>query len=174
MQRTIYALIDPRTKKVRYVGCTNDLDRRLWEHLNNPPSSRPQIQKWLLELDEAQLAIVHVVLDKTDREDHAEEQRWIKHYQALGEADLNYSIGGGHLVTPATRAKQSASAVEAWKYRRRLGQTNEIERSAAFRKRCSENMVRQWAERKARSANTFRKHVSESGKSSGGSTVSES
>jgi hypothetical protein len=47
----IYALVDPRTKLIAYVGCSEQLNRRIRSHqVGRLPSTQPRLGKWLAEL----------------------------------------------------------------------------------------------------------------------------
>jgi hypothetical protein len=61
----IYALIDPRTWQIRYVGKTKDIDSRLKSHLCGIHSARTGQRKndWLKELDRNGLKPVIIPID---------------------------------------------------------------------------------------------------------------
>lgn len=85
----IYALIDPRTDAVRYVGQTIcSLEKRRREHMNAP--SNPDVRAWVDGLRVAQLEpqirkIEHVCGDQL----HIRETYWITEMQARGADLLN-------------------------------------------------------------------------------------
>lgn len=63
MNTFIYALVDPDTKEVRYVGKTNDLKNRMWEHhqlsrLKSQTHKNNWIKKLLSEGKRAELLIL--------------------------------------------------------------------------------------------------------------------
>lgn len=96
---TIYALLDPRSKHVRYVGKTGcKPEKRLTEHIRksfNGPLTRTRKSRWLRELREAKLEPEMVVLEVTTQEDWAARERyWISHYRVGGADLLNVCDGG--------------------------------------------------------------------------------
>ena len=114
---TIYALKDPRTDAVRYVGATQlPLFVRLGYHLNDICSDRkqsPRVQ-WLRELVDADLEpdIVELatLLTGNSREAGRLEQGWIEHFKEKGCDLLNVRRGGGGLSS-AGRGGPSAWAI---------------------------------------------------------------
>lgn len=111
---SIYALIDPRTDGVRYVGQALDPTWRLQQHLYELPSgSKTHKNHWLRELHQAgyapRLQILEVATEDTADDS---ERRWIAFY---GREDrnagplTNHTDGGdggrGQRVTEETRRK---------------------------------------------------------------------
>jgi hypothetical protein len=92
----IYALIDPRDNEVRYVGKTNDLYSRFFQHIS--PSSlknRTYKNNWIKSLLEKDLRPIISVLEKTNQENWEEREIcWIKHYRDLGTKLTNIADGG--------------------------------------------------------------------------------
>lgn len=81
----IYALIDPRTNDVRYVGCTDNIHRRFAQHLL---SSHKNDEKtgWLEDLKEADVLPSLLVLEKGIEAENKldRETFWINFYQQKG------------------------------------------------------------------------------------------
>lgn len=116
MPWTIYALSDPRTGLVRYVGKTfKAAALRLSDHLSEMRSgARTYKAQWLRGL----LAVGErprlSVLEMGDGDGWAEaERRWIASMRATGAPLTNLTDGGdgtpGRQVTPETRARMSAA-----------------------------------------------------------------
>ncbi len=81
MLRTIYSLIDPRTHKVRYIGCTIDLTRRIAEHIvGNPSKAVPLVDTWIEELMKLGLQFNWVIIEEFDDDlwYGQREIKWIK------------------------------------------------------------------------------------------------
>ena len=99
MRGTIYALADPVTEEIRYVGKTSgDVRRRLSTHLHNARRPRGEAQQrrlwsWLRSLQEKPLLIV---LEEAEDVDEAE-RRWIGDLRKRGARLCNMTDGGDGL-----------------------------------------------------------------------------
>ena len=73
----IYALIDPRTRQIRYVGQTDDLSKRLQQHIMDK-SNTPKTE-WIKGLLAANLRPDIIQLAQIEDEDNAHmiEYRWV-------------------------------------------------------------------------------------------------
>jgi hypothetical protein len=91
----IYALVDPRDDRVRYVGKTRKtLPARLALHLESPTNR--SMAAWFAELARALLAPAPVVLEfVSDDEWQAAERGWIHWFRERGQL-LNIDPGGDH------------------------------------------------------------------------------
>lgn len=78
----IYALIDPRRGRIRYIGQTKTIPQRYYTHMT-PGYGSTKMIRWVAELREAgvrpQMMILEVVAG--DLVSHAE-YRWIRQYRA--------------------------------------------------------------------------------------------
>ncbi len=91
----IYVLLDPHDSTVRYVGKTNDPERRGRRHAKAGPrrSNRP-LEEWRVCLKKAGLWPVLVVVHWVPYEDwERAEMDWIAYYASLGRL-LNKDAGG--------------------------------------------------------------------------------
>jgi predicted DNA binding CopG/RHH family protein len=80
---TIYALVDPRTDQVRYVGCTaQPLGQRAKAHLTERGNARKY--QWVQELRQANLEPEVQLLEEAEDEPAEREQYWIALKQAEG------------------------------------------------------------------------------------------
>lgn len=140
----IYALVDPRTGSVRYVGKTEtSLRRRLSMHISHVRTGYlcGPCQKWIAELMNVGLRPQIIALEEVDRTNwESAERKWINHYRSLDAQLLNISDGGVGFTSkqateiqkkcwqsPEYRAKKTALAKERQKrlwedpeYRKRL------------------------------------------------------
>lgn len=85
----IYALVDPRTNEVRYIGCSQQIITRSREHVNGFSIAR-QVSGWIKALKKQQLKPLIFLLEAipaTDRY-HAE-IRWIELCVTRGARLLN-------------------------------------------------------------------------------------
>jgi hypothetical protein len=113
----IYALTDPRTGAVRYVGKTAVSPReRLCNHISEARNGRKTHLLrcvWIAELLLAGLKPIMSILDTvSDGGDwQASEKHWISHYRATDCDLLNVTHGGNGSsgLSPETRAKVSAA-----------------------------------------------------------------
>lgn len=87
---TIYALIDPRTNKVRYVGITNDVYARFRQHLHCDGNNLEK-DAWIKELKSSQLMLIMRTLEVVDDivKARGREKYWIQHYKSLGACLFN-------------------------------------------------------------------------------------
>lgn len=88
----IYALREPTTLEVRYVGKTSDIDSRRWQHINNTHSRA--LCTWLRELardSREPLLLPLWVVDPGD-DTRAAERRWYDYFDRLpGSRLLNWT-----------------------------------------------------------------------------------
>ncbi len=97
-QRTVYAMVDPRSGAVRYIGCTvHELRDRLRHHYKRliPYPNRP-VCKWLAELRQAGLrpTMQSLQVIPADGDWQEAEKAYIKTFRSEG-ADLTNLADGG-------------------------------------------------------------------------------
>lgn len=108
----VYALIDPRTNLVRYVGVTfRGLQRRFNEQLSRArKGGRTHRDCWIRSLLNKGLSPVQCLLDLGTGDWRVAEKRWIAFYRASGQL-VNHTDGGegtpGCIPTKETREKWS-------------------------------------------------------------------
>lgn len=106
----IYALCEPGTRTVRYIGKTNKLRRRYQEHLRLSITVKTHLGRWLASLS---VAPEMIVLSEVSCEESADEEiRFIAAARMLGMNLVNSSDGGDGCTNPSpeTRAKLVAAA----------------------------------------------------------------
>lgn len=113
----IYALLDPRTDEIRYIGKTTDVSRRLRRHRTE--TGKTYRHNWLKQLRDDGLQPSIVILEVTLKEIWEQrEAHWIKYFSEMGCRLTNLATGGNGApgVSPSeeTRAKISASVKSQW------------------------------------------------------------
>ena len=109
MHGTVYILIDPRTRAIRYVGQTvKTLARRIGEHYRN---SRPgsHLGHWIMQLRRERLRPLGVPIAVGVSKEHLDalEIAFIAHLGSLGVDLVNAMPGGSPHTTEEWRARQS-------------------------------------------------------------------
>ncbi len=89
----VYGLIDPQTNCFRYVGITNDLERRYNQHVTCSNSKNFAKDCWVKSLRLQSLKPMLVVLEECEDEQQAldAEARWIQTGLRLGWPLLNFN-----------------------------------------------------------------------------------
>src|SRR5437879_4539882 len=87
---SVYTLADPRDNLVRYVGISNNVQRRFLEHFSRNDGNEWKIS-WIQELKEASLvpALEIIASGLTYTEAQNEERNQINYYLELGVALTN-------------------------------------------------------------------------------------
>lgn len=89
----IYALIDPHTNKIRYVGKTNNIKHRYKQHRYPKKNDTTKRANWLRELKSEGLQPIIKVIDVTDETLWSDmEKQYIREYSHL---DLLNATEGG-------------------------------------------------------------------------------
>jgi excisionase family DNA binding protein len=92
---SVYALSDPRTDEIRYVGIAQDIYQRYAQHLSQIPSSNEKKEAWISELRAAgivpRLIVFEANVSKTII--YEREAYWIQYYLARGEKLTNIIYG---------------------------------------------------------------------------------
>ncbi len=88
----IYALADPRTDKIGYIGITKNIRQRFNQHVNSRGSNSIK-DDWIQQLLNDGLIPSIRVLETVETEDIAykREAYWIRYYTKLGEQLTNIS-----------------------------------------------------------------------------------
>lgn len=101
----IYALIDPETRGVRYIGRTNNLDRRFQQH-HTDRTNIPRL-RWIESLKSKGLSMTYIVLEECAGEAAAKkaEVMWIKLFLEKGASLFNQIYPGYDRKELLTRAR---------------------------------------------------------------------
>lgn len=88
---SIYALVDPRTQQVRYIGQTCDIKKR-YNNINAPSHSSKSIalNEWVKSIKSSGLKPIMVILQETTQDiAGALEQEWMIRFQQAGAKLIN-------------------------------------------------------------------------------------
>jgi hypothetical protein len=90
----VYALGDPRTSQVRYIGIARNVYRRYAEHLVKPHPNKNK-DEWMEGMKKAGLIPTLTILESglTKSAAREKEQYWIQHYLSLGAPLTNIHHG---------------------------------------------------------------------------------
>lgn len=117
MKTYIYALIDPRTNEIRYIGKALNTRKRYNSHICGSKSNKTHKDKWINNLLSCEKKPILEVLETCNEENCAEkEQYWIKYYREQGCDLTNLTDGGEGSVNPSeeTREKLRNAALRQW------------------------------------------------------------
>lgn len=113
-QCAIYALVDPESKAVRYVGQSVCPAFRFYGHIKGVPGDRPEKREWIDGLVERRLEPELRILELVPKtEAYAREQEWIARYRQEG-APLVNGVLGGRGRQKLTAAQQRTIKLGAW------------------------------------------------------------
>jgi len=91
----IYALRDPNTNEVRYIGKANNVESRFRQHIQNKDKVNRHKHSWIDNLKRAGLQPDLLVLEITDDKHWEDRERyWIKFGMDCGWSLTNISSGG--------------------------------------------------------------------------------
>jgi len=112
----IYALVDPNTNKVRYIGKTNNMKRRYNEHLNRSKDMKHHSSRWIQSLLHKNQKPIHISIGEyPDSIINIMEIFWINFYNTTYGNLTNHTIGGdgrstGYKCSNETKKRMSISA----------------------------------------------------------------
>lgn len=89
----VYGLQDPLTQELRYVGATNNLQRRMVAHLSS--SRKTHKERWVRSLLDRGLKPDIFVIEEISEKDWRESERfWIAYFRYIGANLTNHTDGG--------------------------------------------------------------------------------
>lgn len=97
----IYALKDPETKEIRYVGKANNPKARYHQHVNSNDLTNSHKHNWIMELHRKGLEPELLILEETDdKRWEKREKHWIKFGLDNDWPLTNISAGGACYPSP--------------------------------------------------------------------------
>lgn len=90
----IYSLVDPRDNSIKYVGRTNEPQKRFTQHLNSLYIDKPAKYLWIQDLKKHGLLPRMEILEGVNgtlRDADIRENIWIEYFQSVGAELTNLS-----------------------------------------------------------------------------------
>jgi len=89
---SIYTLVDPRDGTVRYVGMSNNPQKRLQQHYSGGYAAAAAVKDWIRELRALETKPLLFIVEEVDNYDTAwrRETYWINFFLAEGEPLVNW------------------------------------------------------------------------------------
>lgn len=152
----IYTLSCPKTGEPRYIGVTNNPQRRLTEHIREAKNGiHNHRTHWISSLLSEGLKPVMKEIDETDNENWQQcEIAWIAHYRTMGYELVNGTDGG----------EGQRGCVPSEETRKKLSQSLSGENNPNYGKRLSDEIRHRMAESKKNMSDETRRRMSESQK----------
>lgn len=113
MPEFIYALIDPNTDDVRYVGRSQTPKLRLQAHLRSGNKNVTERERWLHSLKLQNQSPKMVILQQCTSSYHAKqvEAQWIEHYWNRGASLTNIVNPSGTQCIPRSKWNENRDAI---------------------------------------------------------------
>ena len=108
----IYALTDPRTEAIRYVGWAYDPVRRLDEHISKCYKEQNHKACWIRSLVSSGIYPELVILSENTGDWASSERGWIAFFRATG-ADLTNGTDGGEGAAGAVLSEETKRKISA-------------------------------------------------------------
>lgn len=98
----IYALIDPRDNKIKYIGLTTTGFSRIATHYNAKKKENTRKVNWVNKLKSLNLCFTVEYLQYCNSVEELKtaEKYWIKYYKSIGVDLLNHTEGGEDIFIP--------------------------------------------------------------------------
>ena len=95
----IYALQDPITKEVRYIGKTKNPKMRFYNHMNKRHNEKTHKRNWIESLKSKKLKPIMIIIDEVNNDSWKFwEKYWINQFIVWGFNLVNHTSGGDGLT----------------------------------------------------------------------------
>lgn len=113
----IYALTDPRTNEIRYIGKSNDPQHRLKAHLRSTKETTYK-SRWIKHLKSLDLKPILSILEEVPIDKWQErEMYWIQYYHSQDAPLTNGTDGGDGMTSPSPELREKLSLARKGKKR---------------------------------------------------------
>lgn len=114
MTNYIYALLDPSTNEIRYIGKTNNPEHRMGQHLWDSKTHRKHCHnhRWINALMESGITPEMKIIEECGDNWQDRERFWIKYYRDIGVKLTNVTDGGEGIDIPNRNPGWYEKAVE--------------------------------------------------------------
>lgn len=137
----IYILIDPETNMVRYVGKSNNPNKRLYQHIIRSKNSKGHSHKinWIKSLDVKGLKPIISIIDEVKYEDwEISESYWIAQFKQWGFKLTNLTEGGQG-GNGYKHSKESIKRISESQIGKKLSEEHKKSISESVKKHAKEN-----------------------------------
>jgi hypothetical protein len=143
MKTTLYALVDPRTGLVRYIGKTSKApEERLHYHIKGSKHKRCHREKWISMLIEMGLQPQLQIIDVVEGNGSQAEMDLIKKYREMG-CDLTNATDGGDGSPGYKHTEESRAKIREKRKNQKFSKESIEKRAASLRGRPRSTEARQ-------------------------------
>lgn len=99
MKIFIYALQNPVTEEIRYIGKTKNPKMRFHNHMNKRHNEKTHKTNWIESLKKQKIRPIMIIIDEVSEEDWKFWERfWIQQFKCWGFELVNHTSGGDGLT----------------------------------------------------------------------------
>ena len=143
MKTYIYTLTDPNTNEIRYVGKSNNPQKRLYDHIHHSQITHTHKNMWIKSLiKEGKLPILNIIDEVLIEEWQEYEIYWIDKLKKEGHNLTNHDIGGNGTTKhrPNTISKMKIKHKENPNYNKCMDRDHIINKDELYQKYIIENL----------------------------------
>lgn len=139
----IYSLVDPNTNEIRYIGKSNNPNKRLYDHIHSCNLTHTHKNIWIKSLiKENKKPIVNIIQEVPINEWEFYEKYWINEYRNKGSKLTNLEPGGNGLTrhTYNTKERMKLRHIEHPNYNKCKDKHYIIDKEELYQKYIVENL----------------------------------